>query len=469
MGRRKDGNVIDLEETKRSIREASHDLSSIVSSVDDVKLEEMNGKHAFIQSVSGKPVVLHYVYNSVFNRKIIEFISPEAVCMIYSNQSIQVNNSVAELGKWWIKNAHRREYETVIFDPSKPREYNNCLNLWEGFSTEPKLGKWRHTLKHIYSILCNSDPKKFVYTIKWLAWCIQNPGDRAEVAIIFKGKKGAGKGFIFSQFVKLFGQHGMHISNREHLTGKFNGHLKLCVFLFADEAYYPGDKEVEGTLKQLITEPMISIEAKYHNTAISKNTLHIAMATNEQWVISASQDERRYFINEVDNRLAKNVASDKARDTYFTRLWGEMDAGGREAMLYDLQRLDLAGWHPRQYVPETHELVKQRAMSLPRDLQAILVLLTDGMFPGGHSMHGYRVSAQTLFAYLNEVSPEAKKVSMYRKTEILKRIGAKKVRGADKNYWEFPALDIAKENWNKEFGVYDFDGIDKWELIKVDY
>jgi hypothetical protein len=62
--------------------------------------------------------------------------------------------------------------------------------------------------------------------------------------------------------LRLFGQHGLRIQSREHLTGRFNPHLRDCCLLFADEAYWPGDKTAEGILKGLITEPDIPIEAK---------------------------------------------------------------------------------------------------------------------------------------------------------------------------------------------------------------
>ena len=53
-----------------------------------------------------------------------------------------------------------------------------------------------------------------------------------------------------------------HISSVDHLAGRFNAHLRDACLLFADEAYWPGDRSDEGTLKRLITEPTLFIEAK---------------------------------------------------------------------------------------------------------------------------------------------------------------------------------------------------------------
>ena len=161
--------VIDFEEEKRKLREqlesGDFDISKYID--DDVKLQEMNKKHAFINSIGGKPMVLSYVYNAVLDKEIIEFRSPEAIERQYSNQSVQVGTTHVELGKWWIRHADRREYKTVIFDPSRDNEYNGCLNLYEGLSVVPKFGCWKRTIKHVYKILCNGERDKFIYTIKW--------------------------------------------------------------------------------------------------------------------------------------------------------------------------------------------------------------------------------------------------------------------------------------------------------------
>src|SRR5262249_60170414 len=52
------------------------------------------------------------------------------------------------------------------------------------------------------------------------------------------------------------------------------------------------------------------------------------------------------------------------RGGYFEPLFAEIDGGGAAAMLYDLLRLDLEGWHPRYDIPQTQALVDQKVQSL---------------------------------------------------------------------------------------------------------
>jgi hypothetical protein len=154
----------------------------------------------------------------------------------------------------------------------------------------------------------------------------------------------------------MCGQHGLHIVNAIHLTGRFSGHFRDAIFAFADEAFFAGDKQHEGVLKGIITEGQLLIEAKYRTPVMVPNMLHLLLASNAAWVIPASHDERRY--------LVLDVAPDKRGDAdYFRKLDEQMEQGGLAAMLYDLMHLDLGDFHPRA-VPTTTELAEQKLHSL---------------------------------------------------------------------------------------------------------
>jgi len=447
--------------------------SSIIDAILDggeEQLTKMNEKHAFINSFGGSPMVLCKIYSVVANRDIIEFRSPDAIKTQYSNESIKLGNGYIELGKWWIRHKNRREYETIIFDPTKPKIYNNCLNMWEGLTITPTKGSWYYTKRHIWRILCNKNKEKFKYVMKWFAWMVQNPGDRSEVAIIFKGLQGAGKGFIFTQFVKIYGEHGLSISNRKHLTGQFNGHLRNIVFLFADEAYYPGDKEIEGTLKQIITEPYIPIEDKYKSLAPAKNCLHIAMSTNADWVIPAGEDTRRYFINKVDNSMAMNQDTEYNRKKYFSNLWDEMDNGGREAMVFSLQQINLTNWHPRYNIPQTEEMQYQKTLSLAKKFKILLSLLEEGIFPGQLTIdQEYLVASKELFECFEKIDINVKKMTHNARTEGIRKLGCKKEHRRNGNFWLFPDLKTCRLRWDKIYGEHRWENIEDTWMIEKDF
>lgn len=477
-----DKHVKQLKDGKKPPLQLVDDLYVSDNDTDDINqkfLEKMNEKHAFVCTVGGKPMVLCWTYSEVYKRDIVEFRSPDAIITQYNNESIYTGEQhfgkklTTGLGKWWIAHPDRRQYDTVIFDPAEAPGFvknrdrddprSGYWNLWEGFSVKEKKGCWKRGLKHIFVILCNRDPQKFKYYVRWLAHTLQGPGKRIGVCSGFKGEQGAGKGLIWSQLMKIFGRHGVSISNPEHLTGKHNAHLMLTCFLFADEAYYPGDKGITGILNQLITEEYLAVEPKFQNLRLSLNCLHIGMSTNAEWIVPATKDARRYFINAVDNKYAKGRCLPAIRKAYFEKVWDEFDNGGREAMLYDLLHMNLKDFSPENDVPETSEMKKQIAISLMRKEKHVQAFLENGVFPGIlTSRKEYIVSSGELIDYMDKIDP-GNKVPMRLKAEVLQKLGAIPSRYEGKRVWIFPKLGDMKKEFNKEICPVDWTDYEDWE------
>jgi hypothetical protein len=214
---------------------------------------------------------------------------------------------------------------------------------------------------HLFEVICNRDPVAYEYLSGWLASLVQHPEWPSEVAVVLQGDEGTGKGVLGRLLLLIFGQHGFHISQADHLTGRFNGHLRDCCYLYCDDAFFAGDKAHIGALKRLITEPTLAIEGKYQPTVMVRNLLHIVMSSNEAWVVPAGMQSRRFFV------LAVSEARMGDHD-YFEALHAELDNGGTEAFLHDLLVHPLGQFNIRA-VPRTDALDMQRHLSL-RGLEA---------------------------------------------------------------------------------------------------
>jgi hypothetical protein len=236
----------------------------------------------------------------------------------------------------------------------------NYYNLWKGFAVEPEEieSDTFHLIKdHIVKVLCGGDKELAEYFIKWVAYTIQHPDKPAGVATIVRGRKGTGKGIIGHFLRSLWGNHGLHISSQKHLTGNFNAHLADVCFLFADEAFYNGDKQHEANLKALITEPVLMIEPKGIDALQQPNYLKIFMATNSDYVVSASNDERRFF-------LVDALDTYKGNQAYFKALAAACDdVKNQQLFLYQMLKIDLSNFNISD-IPETKALKDQRYNSL---------------------------------------------------------------------------------------------------------
>jgi len=323
-------------------------------------LDEMNDRHCVV-SDGGKFRVFTEEFDPVLKRHYFVRHTKTDFEDLLSNRMVEVPTAegvkCVPKGHWWLRQPGRRQYRGVIFDPE--RDHEGWLNLWRGWAFEPRRGDWSLLRELVREVLCDGDPTLFEYVLDWAANMVQRPGSPAEVALFFRGEKGTGKGTFGRALAALAGRHGLQISSPGHLTGRFNLHLKDCICLFADEAFWAGDKAGESVLKQLVTEPTLTYEGKGTNSESGRNTIHIVGASNADWVVPAGLDgERRFCVSEVNNR----AKGDKARFKAINRQLYE--EGGIEAMLYDLLKRDIADWHPRDDVPDTKALVDQKLRSM---------------------------------------------------------------------------------------------------------
>lgn len=349
---------------------------------------------------------------------------------------------------YWFESAARFTYESVVCDATLPvfmpslKGQQKSINLWRGFGVVPKRGDWSRMKKHIHKIIANDDPESYFYIIRWLAWAFQNPTRMAEVALVLLSKaRGTGKGALIREIVRIFGAHGLHIFSRDHLTGRFNAHMEQTGLLYADEVYWPGDKESEGMFKGMISEPERMSEDKYARAVPVPNMLKIVIASNEDWVVPAAADERRFAVFQVSEAKKQNEA-------YFDALEEEMDNGGREAMLYDLLAMDLKGWHPRRNVPKTTALAGQKMESAPPEIQWLAGFLDEGELPFQHLNHPDWVQAGVFYDSARKNHPGLKHWSNVKIARFLDSWGI--VLQRSNGSWRiFPPLAELRAEWRK--------------------
>lgn len=330
---------------------------------EDPELTKMNDKHAIIGNIGGKCRVIEEISDDILKRTRITLSSFEDLRNRYSNKQVQVGATkegapvYMTLGKYWLQHSLRRQYETMKFMPQgdEPGVYN----LWRGFNVEPRPGNCDLFLAHLKDNICSGREDYYEYFIHWMARCVQYPASPGEVAIVLRGGKGAGKGTVPKMFGRLFGRHFLQVANPSHLVGNFNAHLRDVILLFADEAFFAGDKRHESVLKMLVTEDSIPIEAKGVDVESYPNYVHMIMAANDPHVIRASGDERRYFVLNVGEGQKQNAK-------YFAEIYKQMESGGYEALLYYLQSIDLSEFEVRN-VPQTDALQEQKLLSMGVD------------------------------------------------------------------------------------------------------
>ena len=329
-------------------------------------LEKMNKKYAAVV-LGGDFRIAKEGYDIVAKKNTLCFLKLTSIYSYYANKKVQVpagtNNGTEykEIAKVWMTWKGRRTYDEVVFDPSGI-EQPGVYNLFKGFPLTPKQGDWSLMRKHIFEVICDGNAEHFEYVMAWMARAVQDPGgDKPGVAIVLKGGKGIGKGVFVNYFGSIFGEAFLPIADSESFTGRFNMHLSKSLVVFLDEAVWGGDKRAEGKLKQLITEPTVLFEPKGIDSITLGNYINVIIASNEEWVVPATGDERRFCVLQPSENFKQNTE-------YFGKIIKERENGGAEAMMYDLLQYDYSGVDLRR-APVTTGLSDQVQASLTSELE----------------------------------------------------------------------------------------------------
>lgn len=336
-------------------------------------IDALNERHCVVFE-GGKFRIFTEETDPVLQRPFFQRSTKEDFENLYCNQLVEINDRLVTRSTLWIKSARRRQYKGVIFDPE--RDHPGWLNLWKGWSVQPAPGDWSLLKQLLVEVLVDGNKRHADWVMDWMAYMVQKPSRAAEVAVCFRGQKGTGKGTLLRALTAICGAHGLHISSPEHLVGRFNSHLQNCIFLFADEAFWAGDKAGESKLKQLVTEPTLTYEGKGRDAVTGKNMIHVGLASNSDWVVPAGLDgERRFAVFEVNE-------SRKGDKAFFDALNRQLYRdGGLQAMLHDLLVRNLGDWAPRDGVPATQALMDQKVMTMDDVERWWYGKLVDGLLP----------------------------------------------------------------------------------------
>ncbi|RXV58075.1 hypothetical protein C6W92_17115 [Roseovarius sp. A46] len=311
-------------------------------------------------SIEGGKAFIYREIKEPGGRVELQRMSVKAFHELHATKRVTTAKGVQATSRVWFSSPGRRTYTGGLELLPGENAPDGVYNLWSGFGCEPDQTATardiRLALWHLKYVICGGDQVAYRYLLCWLASCVQNPGRQAEVAVVMIGGRGTGKGTVGGWLMDLFGQHGLPIQSADHLTGRFNGHLKSGAALFVDEAFFAGDHKGNNKLKSLITEDTLLLEDKHVSAFTVKNRLKIMMATNADHAIPAGIDERRFFVTQVSDRVKQN-------HDYFAELRCWWQSGGNRAFLALLQRIDLSSFNIRR-VPQTKALGQQKLESL---------------------------------------------------------------------------------------------------------
>lgn len=387
-------------------------------------LEEMNSNY-FVAPYASTVVVFSKATDGWVPLK------TEAFKLLLANKAVETRTLAGTkkqpMADAWLKHSARRQYKGVGFWPATNAP-EGMFNLWAGWAVVPTNGDVTPALNHIYEVICASDMSLYQWIIKWCAYCVQHPNEQGHTALVIVGGRGTGKTMFADWMKSIFGRYSMSVANGKLITGDFTGHLERCVLLVAEEAFWAGDKAAENSLKHIITGNTLTVHHKGFTPYDAPNHLHVIMTSNEDWVIPAGVDERRFCVCNVSDIYKRNTG-------YFSALAQWAETGGIAALLDYLLKIDLKGFDVRN-PPDTSGLREQKLLSLDPATRWILHSLERGGF--ADTTWRIEVSAKNMvddFCTQQNLTPHERRRAEVQLGTTLKKIfiGVSKVRKRLKN------------------------------------
>ena len=184
----------------------------------------------------------------------------------------------------------RSPYMLHAAQPTVPLGYGTGLNM-------------QHKCPTIYKIIYHmlgSSPFEVEHFINWLAFIYQNK-IKSMTAWVLTGIPGTGKGLFVNKILKpLFGEQHVPMRAMENLEEHFNSYMRSAMFLVVDE-FRMNDARLGATrladkLKNMITEPNLTIRGMRSNQVELPSYTNFIFLTNRQDAIRLDEGDRRYNI-----------------------------------------------------------------------------------------------------------------------------------------------------------------------------
>jgi hypothetical protein len=426
---------------------------------------ELNKEHSLVVAGGG----VHVLWETVdqHSQPIVEHLDVGAFKLKFAPRKITIGKAEKAVTGEWLEWKGRRMYDGIIFHPGQEKEVvigvngsaKKYFNLWRGFSCTPADPGSTHRsldlfLEHTRVNVCGNNDALYRWLLGYFAHLVQRPWEKPLVALVFRGGKGVGKNACIERVGKLLGRHFLVTANKRYLTGNFNSHLENCLLLALDEAFWSGDKQSEGIVKDLITGSEHLIEHKGKEPYKVANKTRVVILGNEDWLIPASHDERRFAVFDVGDGRKQDRA-------FFETMREGMEHGGYPVLLrylldYDCSGLDFNG------APATQGLADQKLHSLNPLFSWWHRSLDHGSL-FGYEVEGWPQSVECdrfRMAFQRDAKDRSVKLWNHEDTRIGKMMRAclpslvrKRVRYGERLPWvyELPPLEVCRKEWETFF------------------
>jgi hypothetical protein len=168
----------------------------------------------------------------------------------------------------------------------------------------------------LFGYLSQDNSDQIEWLKKWIAWTVQNPGQKQQIAPVFVGGQGVGKSFFGNIFLEQLFQNQWGSASPKILEGTFSVEPFINkMFVFIDEAKFHSESATDE-IKKLIRSDRMGGAEKFQSARTYRIFARIVFASN-RWDMNIgqanTQDRALFYMKTYDkDYLGKTESEFKA-------------------------------------------------------------------------------------------------------------------------------------------------------------
>jgi len=262
--------------------------------------------------------------------------------------------------------------------------------------------------------------------LAYAAACVQHIGTKFQWTPIVQGAEGNGKSLIMRALSYAVGKRLSHFPNPDDISNKFNAWIEGKAFIGIEEIQVSDKRDAINTLKILITNDRLEIQAKGGNQYLGDNRANFWMCSNHMDAVRKTVNDRRYANFFTPQQKYADILRDGMGGEYFPNLYKWLNADGYAIVAEFLNTYEI----PDKLNPATlcHRapVTSSTAMAIEASLGPVEQEILNAI---DENLPGFRngwVSAMELDRLLIKTG-KARMIPRNRRAEILDGLGFKKI------------------------------------------
>lgn len=233
--------------------------------------------------------------------------------------------------------------------------------------------------RHLETIILEKDYVRIV--LDYLAFLVQNPGQKVRWMILLQGAQGCGKSVIADIMRIVLGARHVKIVDCQTIHTQYNDWMDKAQFIVIEEIRVAGHNrhDVMNALKAVVTNDVIRINQKFKDSRETQNRANLMALTNYRDAIVVDENDRRHCVIQCLMQTKHQVLS--MGTDYFEDLYTLLN-DNPEGLRWFFENWRISeNFNPNGHAPKTvymSELIDSCANEL---VAAIRTIILDGDVP----------------------------------------------------------------------------------------